>query len=310
MASVKDAVNSRELEQKNQSQLIPEISRWIGIVIGSVIFAVGINQFLRPLHLYSGGMMGFSQLFTYLLHDRFGVVAGNIDLSGILYYLLNLPGIIIAFLKMPRRFFFKTLFTVSCITFLLTLVPIAPEPVLEETVANCMIAGLMAGVGVGLTLRMGACDGGMDLIGMLLIQKRNGMSVGRITLATNMLLYAVCLVLFDIPTVIYSLLYSAACSLMSDRIHTQNIDIQALVVTKRTDLETLEIELMGQMGHGLTRWKAVGSYTGDEETVFMTVVSKYEINRLKAIIHEYDPNAFVMIDEGVSVGGNYRRKLV
>ena len=146
MASVKDAVKSREKE--NVLEYRTELMRWIGIAVGSLIFAFGINMFLRPLHLYSGGIMGFAQLFTNLLHDKLGIRTGNVDLSGILYYLMNVPGMVIAYLKMPRRFFWKTIFAVTCITVLLTLIPIASEPILEEKIANCLIAGVLAGVGV------------------------------------------------------------------------------------------------------------------------------------------------------------------
>ncbi len=310
MSSVKDAVDVREQAARENSWFREEGPKSLGIILGTVIYAVGVNYFLRPLHLYSGGFMGFSQLFTTLLRDYLGVNIGHLDLSGIIYYILNIPGLLIALFSMRRRFFFKTIFTVTCITLVLTLVPIPAAPMLDEKIANCLVAGLMAGIGVGLILRMGACDGGMDLIGMILVQKKGRFSIGRINICTNLVLYGVCLLLFDIPTVIYSLLYSVACSLMCDRIHIQNINVQALIVTKLQNIEPLEIELMGQMHRGLTRWNAVGGYTGSDETIMMTVISKYEINQLKTIVHQCDPHAFVMIDEGVSVQGNFKKKLV
>jgi len=309
MGSVKEAVDYREHASDSTIFWKEEIPKWFGILLGVAVYSVGINLFLRPLHLYSGGFMGFSQLFTTLLRDYLGVNTGKIDLSGIIYYVLNIPGLIIAFLSMRRRFFFKTIFTVSCITISLTLVPIPAVPVLEEKIANCLIAGLMAGLGTGYILRMGACDGGMDLVGMLLIQKKGNFSVGRVNICANLVLYGICLLLFDIPIVIYSLIYSVVTSLMCDRIHIQNINAQVLIVTKLSDIEPLEIELMGQMHRGLTRWNAAGGYTGAQENVLMTVISKYEIAQLRSIVHQYDPHAFVMVDEGVGVDGNFRKKL-
>ena len=194
-------------------------------------------------------------------------------------------------------------------TLILTLIPIPDAPMLEEKLANCLVAGIMGGVGVGLILRMGACDGGMDLVGMILIQRKGHFSVGRINIAANLVLYGVCLILFDVPVVIYSLIYSVISSLMCDRVHIQNINVQALIVTKMEVVEPLEIELMGRMHRGITRWGGYGGYTGHEETILMVVISKYEIAQLKSIVRRIDPKAFILIDEGVQIEGNFLKKL-
>ena len=309
MASVIQAVNERENEAAKQSWLKEEGPRSLGIILGALIYAVGVNLFLRPLHLYSGGFMGFAQLITTLMRDYGGLDLGKVDLSGIIYYALNIPGLVIAYLSMRRRFFFKTIFTVTCMTLILTLIPIPDAPMLEEKLANCLVAGIMGGVGVGLILRMGACDGGMDLVGMILIQRKGHFSVGRINIAANLVLYGVCLILFDVPVVIYSLIYSVISSLMCDRVHIQNINVQALIVTKMEVVEPLEIELMGRMHRGITRWGGYGGYTGHEETILMVVINKYEIAQLKSIVRRIDPKAFILIDEGVQIEGNFLKKL-
>jgi len=309
MASVIQAVNEREKASSQKPWLGHEAKRSLGIILGSVIYALGVNLFLRPLNLYSGGIMGFSQLFTTILRDYLGMNLGKLDLSGVFYYVLNIPGLVVAWFTMGRKFFIKTIFTVSCMTLILTLIPIPDTPILEETLANCLVAGIMSGGGIGLILRMGACDGGMDLIGMILIQKKGNYSVGEINIAANVLLYLACLLLFDIPTVIYSLIYSVMSSMLCDRVHTQNINVQALIVTQMQVVEPLEIELMGQLSRGITRWNAYGGYTGHEETVLMVIISKYEIAQLRAIVHQIDPGAFVIVDEGISVDGHFLKKL-
>ena len=303
------AVNEKEQENKESRGLRQEGMRIVGILLGVLVYAAGVNLFLRPLHLYSGGIMGFCQLFDTILRDYLHLPLDNLDVAGVAYYLLNLPGLIVAFFLMRRRFVVKSLLTVSAITVMLTVIPIPKEPILDEMIANCLVSGLMAGAGVGLVLRMGSCDGGMDLIGMILIQTKGRFSVGKVNIAANCVLYGICLVLFDVPTVIYSLIYSVVCSLLCDRVHTQNINVQALIVTKMQDIEPLEIEIMGQMNRGLTCWNAYGGYTGQEKTILMAVISKYEIAQLRSIVHQFDPDAFVMMDEGVSVDGYFIKKL-
>ena len=91
------------------------------IVLGAVIYAVGLNVFLRPLHLYSGGMMGFAQLIQEML-GRAGITFGGLNISAIIYYLLNVPGMVLAARKMRKRFIIKSVFAITVITILLSVV--------------------------------------------------------------------------------------------------------------------------------------------------------------------------------------------
>ena len=278
------------------------------IFAGALVYAFGMNVFLKPLSLYAGGFMGFAQIITTLL-NRAGIRFGGIDFSGILYYLMNIPAMIIAYRQMRHRFIVKTVFAVSMITLLLTLIPIPAAPVLDDTIANVLISGLICGAGVGIILRMGACDGGMTLVGMIIISDKGKSSVGRITLVTNIALYAVMLFLFNIPTVIYSLIYSTVGSLSTDRFHTQNISAQMLIVTKLENTHEMEIEVMGRLHRGMTELSGQGVFTGDKEKVFLIFVSKYETARVRSIVRQYDPNAFIVTSEGVTIDGNFLKRL-
>ena len=285
-----------------------EERRILIIIVGAVIYSIGMNLFLQPLHLYAGGFMGFSQLFARLL-DKVGIYRGSFNLSGIIYYILNIPALIVAFRKTRKRFVIKSVFSVSLITVLLSFVPIPATPILEERVANVIIAGLLCGTGVGLILRMGASDGGSDTIGMIISETNGKLSVGRIALLLNCVLYGIMLFLFDIPTVIYSLIYSSFNSIACDRMHTQNISSQALIITKLEDTAQLEVEVMGRLHRGMTKWKVRGSYTGDEETILLVLVSKYEMAQLRSIVHKFDEHAFMSVTEGVDVEGRFPRRL-
>lgn len=278
------------------------------IAVGAFVYAFGVNLFLEPLDLYAGGFVGFAQLIANLL-GRTGLLPARIHFAGIIYYLLNIPGMLIAYRRMRRRFVLKTIVSVTFMTLFLSLVPIPKAPILDDRLANCIIAGLISGTGIGLILRMGASDGGSDTIGMILLQTGSRLSVGQMALSVNIVLYTICLFLFDIPTVIYSLIYSVFNTTTTDRIHTQNIRTHILIITKLADTSPIEVEIMGRLGRGITKWKATGSYTGDDETILMVMTSKYEVNRLRSIVHQQDPQAFIVVDEGVNIDGNFRKNL-
>ena len=278
------------------------------IFMGAAVYAFGMNYFLQPLHLYAGGMMGYAQLINTLLNMA-GITFGGVKIYGILYYIMNVPAMILCYRRLRHRFVFKTVFAVTCITIFMQLIPIPAEPVLEDRLAECMIAGIICGAGIGVILRMGACDGGMNLFGMVIASEKQGLSIGKVALLSNIVLYGFCLFIFDIPTVIYSLIYSVFNSLACDKIHTQNINSQILVVTKLKDTKPMEVNVMGRLHRGMTEIDASGVFTGEDVKIFVIFVSKYEVNRLRSIIHLYDPKAFIVENEGVNIDGNFNKRL-
>ena len=278
------------------------------IFFGAVVYSFGMNCFLRPLHLYSGGMMGFAQLIQEFI-ARAGFTFDGFNISGVIYYLMNVPAILISLKKMRRRFIAKTLFAITSITVLLSLIPIPSGPVLDDRITNAIIAGLICGTGIGIILWGGACDGGMNIIGMLLIARRGKGSVGNIGLVTNIVLYAIMLFIFDPATVIYSLIYVVFNSIAVDRIHTQNITSQIIVFTKLKNTKEMQVDVMGKLNRGMTEINASGLFTGDEVKIFIIFASKYEVNRLRRIIKSHDEDSFIVETPVTRIDGNFDKKV-
>ncbi len=289
-----------------KEMLLYEGKRSLVCLLGAFLYAAGINLFMVPSGLYTGGLMGFCQVIRTVLADLFHLNFHNFDIAGIIYYVMNIPLFVVAFTRLGRKFFGKTVLTVTAMTVFLSLIPITR--VVEDVMASCVVGGLIAGAGVGIVLRMGSSGGGMDVVGVLLARWRKDFSVGKVSLLMNLVLYAICLLLFDVEVVIYSVIYAAVYSLSMDRMHTQNITVEANVITK-ADTTALEKEVFNELGRGITKWAALGAYTYDRTHILYITLSKYEVSRLKAIIHKYDPSAFIVINEGVSVDGNYQKKL-
>lgn len=285
---------------------IYEGKRILMSILGAFLYAAGVNLFVVPAGLYTGGLMGICQVLRTLLTTVAGLDVGSFDIAGIIYYLFNVPIFIIAFRKLGSKFFAKTLIDVTAMTFFMSVIP--PAAVVDDVMAAGVVGGIVSGAGVGIVLRMGSSSGGMDVIGVLLTKWKKNFSVGKVNLLMNLLLYGSCLFLFDVGVVVYSVIYAAAHALAMDKMHTQNINVEVNVITK-TDTAELEKEVFQELDRGITKWEALGAYTHDNTHVLYIMLSKYEVNRLKAIIHKYDPNAFVVVNEGVSVDGNYLKKL-
>ena len=110
--------------------------------------------------------------------------------------------------------------------------------------------------------------------------------------------------MFDVSTVIYSLIYAAVSGMAIDRTHSQNINVEVRIITKK-DNRALEQEILRELDRGITRLDSVGAYTNEKSNILYILISKYEVSRLKHIVLKYDPHAFIVMNEGVSVIGHY-----
>ena len=278
----------------------------LGGVFGALLYAAGINLFVVPAELYTGGLMGICQVIRTVLADAFGLRFQSFDIAGVIYYIINVPIFLVAFSRIGRMFLVKTLASVTAITLFISLIPTVV--IVEDVMAACVVGGIISGAGVGIMLRMGSSGGGTDVVGVLLIKWKRDFSVGKVNLLVNLVLYGACIFLFDIGTVVYSVIYAAVYSVAMDKVHTQNINVEVHVITK-ADTSALEKKAFEELGRGITKWSALGAYTYERSHVLYIMLSKYEVNRLKTIIREYDPQAFIVVNEGVSVDGNYLKKL-
>ena len=286
--------------------VVYEGKRLLICVLGAFLYAAGTNLFVVPAGLYTGGLMGFCQVIRTVLARYFHLNFTNFDIAGIIYYLINIPIFVVAFKRMGRMFFAKTLFTVTVMTIFLSLIP--TRMIVKDTMAACMVGGIITGAGIGLTLRMASSGGGMDVVGVLLIRWKRDFSVGKANLFVNLALYAICLFMFDVEIVVYSVIYAAVHSVAMDKVHTQNINVEAKIITK-ADTAALEKVIFEEIYRGITKASTMGAYTHEDSHMLYITLSKYEVSRLKAAVHRFDPNAFIVINEGVSVDGNFVKKL-
>lgn len=281
--------------------------RLVGGLLGSLLMSVAINVFIVPQGLYAGGAYGLCQVIRTLLQTKLGVEA-SFDLAGVLYFFANIPLFLLAFRTLGRTFCLKAgICTVSNSVFL-ALIPSPAVPIIPDPLTSCMIGGILVGFAAGLVLTCGCSTGGLDILGLYLSKKNNKFTVGRFCISFNVCLYLLCFILFDATTAIYSAIYNVLSNLFLDRLHRQNVSVQLLIFTKSKD-PALPKYIMEQLDRGVTYWQAKGAYTGDDVQVLCVCLSKYEIDTLKQVIRDIDPNAFFVMQEGVRVVGNFKRHL-
>ncbi len=286
-------------------------NRWLRLLaalVGVLISVLAQSLFVVPLKMYAGGLMGFCQLVRTLMQTYLGIDFGSYDIAGIFYFLSNIPILLIAYKMLGRNLVLRTIICTLAYSFLYSLIPIPEVPIVDDYLTACLLAGILSGVGNGIVLTCGCSSGGLDVVGLCLSKRGSSFTVGRFSLTFNAFLYAACLFLFVPEVAIYSIIYNFFASMVLDRMHQQNVNVQALIFTKDGEGKLAQF-IMEKLGRGVTYWDGTGAYTGGNLHVLLVCLSKYEIEELMHAVHTIDEHAFITVQEHVRVFGNFRKKI-
>mgnify|MGYP004460380453 FL=1 len=275
------------------------------LVLGSVLLTVGIWLFVTPNHINFGGMIGLSQLIEYAIKHLLPVPSG-MNLLGIINFTLNIPLFIMAYTIMNRDFCIKTLVSLAIQTVLLSLLPAVNAPVVEDMILNVVFGAMICGIGVGLALSGSGCCGGMDIATVCLVKKKPDFKTGQVSIYFNIVLFGICLFVYDVKTIMYSAVFVGILYTVADHFHYQNINVTALIFTKEPMVKQ---RILKEMGRGVTCWKGEGAYTSTDCEVLFVALNAYEESQIEQIIHETDPHAFVTYQSGAKVHGGFEKRL-
>lgn len=277
-------------------------------VLGALIYALGINLFVAPLGLITGGLMGLCQLLRSVILMALGIQSMQFELAGVIMYAFNVPLLILAYRSMGKVFFRNTLICSTAYSLFASIVPVPAVPIVEDMLTGCLLGGVISGVGTGIALTSGCCGGGLDIIGLYMSKKGVKITVGQFGMVFNFVLFALCWMMYDIPTMIYSVLNNIFHGIALDRAHRQSVTVQVLIFTKKDGRE-LDQYIMNNLHRGITRWEGRGVYTGEATHILCVCMNKYEIDDLREALHSIDPKAFFIVQEGVHVSTNFERRL-
>ena len=215
-------------------------------ILGSFIFCFAINFFVVPNHLYTGGILGISQIIRSFIIDVFKIDI-SFDFSGIIYYLINVPLFIVAYKSIGKTFFFRTLFAVSIQSIMLSLIPC--HLLIDDVLANVVIGGLLSGIGVGMILSSGASTGGTDIVGLAFAKKDNHFSVGKLGLVVNIFIYMVAGLRYGISIMIYSIISSAVVSAVTSKSLIAAINPSRILTILSLNPKTLPVNMSEDNWH-------------------------------------------------------------
>ncbi|WP_043933081.1 YitT family protein [Bacillus sp. EB01] len=268
------------------------------VIIGALLNAIGMNLFLIPADVYASGFTGAAQLLSRILT---GITPFEIS-TGLLVLILNIPVTILAWKKVGRSFTIYSFISVVLMSFFLELIPV--RHISNDILLNAVFGGVIAAVGIGITLKWGASTGGLDIIAMVLSRVKDK-PVGIYIFALNSIITLSAGYLFGWEKALYTLVNLYASTRVIDAIHTRAQKLTALIVSKKS--KDLSKAIQALLVRGVTEIPAKGSYTNEQKQILMVVITRYELFDLERIIKEIDPNAFTNIMPTTAVLGLFRR---
>ena len=264
----------------------------VALAAGGFLFACGIHMFTEPNNIAMGGATGVALMLHQILPVPMGV----------LIVLLNLPLFFGSIKLLGREFMIKTVIATVVTSLFIDLTEFLPS-FTEDKLLAAIFGGILSGAGLGIIYLRGMATGGSDLLARILLVPFPFISYGQMILLIDTVIVAASAIVFrDFWTVLYSAIVVYLVSTVIDTI-LGGMDRAKTVQIITAQEEALKQEILTQLHRGVTLLDARGGWSNEEKTLLVVVVRKYELFRLKSIIHQTDPDAFVIVGNANEVLG-------
>ncbi len=278
----------------------PKLKNMLMLTLSGIINAFGITVFLAPVKLYDSGISGTSMLLSQISPEY-------LTLS-VFLLVLNVPLFLYGLKKQGKLFTLYAIYTVAVysvsawlITDVLPIDVSLASPLAGTDLLLCsLFGGVISGVGSGLAIRFGGAMDGIEVMAVI-FAKRLGISVGTFVMIYNFLLYVVCgFVIKSWVLPLYSIVtYAAALKTIDFIVDGFDRAKCAMIITTHPDeiCKTLSEEFES----GMTKIEVHGGYSGKPKTMIYFIVNRFQVPKMKDIIHEIDPAAYITISEVADV---------
>jgi uncharacterized membrane-anchored protein YitT (DUF2179 family) len=274
---------------------LPELLNALFIVLGILSAGMGLKGFLLSSDFIDGGVTGVSML-----------LAKTTGLPLALWLpIVNLPFIAVGYRQLGRAFAIRSTLAIVGLTLTLALVPY-PD-VTPDLVLTAVFGGFFIGAGIGLAVRGNAVLDGTEIAALLISKRSNLLSVGDVILAFNVVLFIIAIFVLGVEEALYSILtYFTAAKTLDFVLH--GIDQYTAITIVSESSAAIRQRVIRDLDRGVTVYRGKGGMSGTELDILYCVVTRLEIGKVKGIVHEIDPAAFVVFHPLAGADGGRIRK--
>ena len=273
-----------------RASLREELKNNLLVAVGLLVAAAAYRMYLIPNQVVNGGFTGVGQLLNHLL----GVSVGLVNIA------LNVPLFLISMKSMGLRFGVRSLVTMVLLSLLIDHIPLPRAT--DDMLLASVYGGAISGIGFGLVLRGNATTGGTDMLAALLHRLVPVIKVSYAIFMIDGLVIIASAFVFEAQAAMYGLISAFLCNVLIDLVlEGPNSAHSYFIISDKS--EAIAEKIMHEMDRGVTGLEAVGMYSQQHKQVLLCVVNRFEAMRLRRIIFEADPHAFVVANKAKEVLG-------
>lgn len=292
-----DNKNKHHIETKRGmairlNRFVDSAKRITLVLIGSVLTASGLQFFLIPNHLLDGGVTGLSIMSSHLT---------GLPLA-LFLILLNVPFVYLGYKRLGKRYAIYSSYGITSLA-MVTLFVHPERGFTEEPILAAVFGGIMVGIGVGLAIRYGGTLDGGDTVAIL-ADRVTSFSVGEVIMFINGIVLAAAGFVFGWDNAMYSIIaYFVAHKAIDVTVEGLNESRSVWIVSKHYRVIGKAIEQ--QVGRKVTYFKDNNPERGHSRGIILSVITRFEEQRIKRTIHRVDPKAFVVISHTHEIFGKF-----
>lgn len=275
------------------------ISKYLIILVGAFIAALGLETFLIPNEVIDGGVVGLSIMAEAVTGYPMGLFLA----------LMNLPFVALGYKQIGKTFAISTIFAIIALSIFSYLLDPYLGTITDDLFLSAIFGGIIDGLGVGMIIRAGGSLDGTEMVAIIL-DKKTAFSVGEVVMFFNLFILGSAGFLFGWNKAMYSLVAYFVIAKMIDVV-IKGLDESYAVLIVTSEHVRMAAALMARLGRGVTLLHGEGGYSGVERKVLYAVVTRLEIQKLKEIVLEEDASAFVTINPvNDIIGGSFKKRAI
>lgn len=278
------------MNTKRKPRLGKALITLIAVIAGGWIIAVSVNGILVPHQFAAAGFTGLSLLLHHLVP--------TMD-NALFYLLLNIPLFIVAWFMISRMFFMFSV--IGMLNLALALYVVDCNIPVSDPILAAVLAGIISGIGSGMIMKSRGSTGGSDILSVIMYN-RFSVSIGKTFLVVNVIVLLGMAFLFSLDATLYSLIYFYVNSRIVDLVISGLSQRKHIMVVSQA-WEHISHKIKNDIQRGVTIVNATGGFSGQEVKILYCVVSLRELSYVKKIVHDLDPNAFVVVQNTAEVMG-------
>ena len=263
------------------------------VLLGTAVYGFGLYYFIEPINVAPGGVAGISIILNFLF---------NLPV-GLMNTLINIPLLLIGWKYMGREFIWKTLLSLGSFNIFYDYVFSPVTPYAGDKILACLFGGVLVGAGLGLVFARAGSTGGMDIVNKLLNKKYRHIPLGKIMLLTDFIVILISVIVFgSIESALYAVIVIYLSSQLMDFV-IYGSDKGKLIYVFSDFHKEIAVKIFEDVGRGVTYLDGEGAYTGQKKRILICAVRNNEWHRIKKLVYEIDPTAFIIVSDTAEVSG-------